>query len=337
MNKYKHNFGFGDTKGIREIFLKHASFLQNLHNPWENYGYPEHGGDPELIEEVRKYLCKSLGLTYKYIIITNGATNGINAYIHAKKEELHKYPLCGIVTHKLYFPFYSKIAKIHELAHNKMDIVRDLAVNEIGIIDHPSNPKGILTIGGQSKNILFDAAYYSPTYCGTYRNGKLVLPKVIPDHDAMVGSMAKLTGINGLRIGFFATNNESIYENALEYITTDLCGVSSLSQFTSIQILKKTNFDLFYEESKNMLDLNKEELSRLDYLFGNQDIPTNGMFALFEVDSKIKKLLEKARVQTIPGNMVGDDRDSIRINLANSYRDTRSMVVDILKIDKKFN
>ena len=97
------------------------------------------------------------------------------------------------------------------------------------------------------------------------------------------------------------------------------------------------NLDLqpFYVNSKRVLDGNREQLLRLGYLFGHQAIPANGMFALMEVDDRLKKLFIKANVKFKDGSEVGDDRNSVRINLGKTNTETRNMINAIRKADGK--
>lgn len=331
--KYKHDFSFGDTRGIRDIMLKHSCHLfSDFSLNLQNCGYPPHEGNGYLIDQIKILIKDLTGKDYKYVIVTNGATNGLNAYLYAKKTPL----TTDLITNKLYFMFYPGIARNAGLTHipsNEKYTPNDYSLR---IIDSPSNPLGILCKSNASRNVVWDAAYFTPTYCG-FRgdSSRGNMPYITPKHDAMVGSLSKLTGLNGLRVGWLATNNRNIADKALEYVTHDLCGVSYPSQIIAENILDCVSLDAFYIESKKMLDDNKDQMSRLNHIFNNQEIPKIGMFALFEVDSSIKRLLNKASVKTMPGSSIGDTRDSMRFNLGNSTIATKSMVDDILKADKK--
>jgi len=330
----KHDFAWGDTRGIRQIFKRHTTFEVNMPQDLSKFGYPPHEGSAVLIEEIRKLVLDLTGHEYKHILITNGATHALNAYVSAKKSSDIK----SLVTRNLYFSFYPKIAENHGLEHTFRSPEFDGIVysTELGIVDSPSNPQGILTGDkGREHNIVWDAAYHTPTYCGIWKDNKLVCPNIRPRHEAMVGSLNKLTGVNGLRIGWLATDNYNLYRAAFFYVEADLCGVSAPSQDYAVNILKTMDLQAFYVESKALLDNNRTELDRLSYLFGGQPIFPYGMFALFEVDSGIRSLFRKAGVHVMDGKSVGDvERDSIRINLANSNNDTKRMVDDVIKADK---
>lgn len=332
---YKHDFAWGDTRGIREIMVNHIyDKLDYLDMPWESFGYPPHGGNSELIVAVSELIVNLTGKRYKHVLITNGATNALNAYVSGAKNGTTK----ELITHPIHFLIYPGIAKQHGLEHKTDWSVRPAGPygGSLGIIDSPSNPHGRLLKGSPfSAGTVWDAAYHTPTYCGlSDQNGNLHRCLVIPNHDAMAGSLSKLTGINGLRIGWLATDNTDLYHRAYQYVENDLCGVSNPSQHAALQILQTVNLDSFYKESKNLLDNNRDSMSRLSHIFGNQSIFPVGMYALFEVDSKLRDLLERASVHTLSGHLIGDDRDSVRFNLANSAKATKAMVNAILKADR---
>lgn len=331
---YKYDFSWGDTRALREIMSQAMSSVGITANvPWHNFGYPAHEGDPDLILYTRKIVENLTGHEYKYILITNGATHALNAFIWALK--IPGYGNQNLLTNKMYFLFYPGIATNHGLMHIPSD---DLLCknHDIAIVDSPSNPEGRIFSGGSSLNTVWDAAYYTPAYCGVRTNGQLKCVKSIPNHMAMAGSFNKLTGINGLRVGWLATDNISIYQNALEYIEHDICGVSYPSQHMALQIMKYIDLDKFYSDAKNIIDSNKTEIAKLGHIFGNQPIPQHGMFALFEIDKKLSKLLGKASVKFMPGSACGDTRNSARFNLSNSNQMTKEMIKAVLKADSRY-
>jgi aspartate/methionine/tyrosine aminotransferase len=338
-SKNKHDFGWGDTRGIRAVMAAELKRIGlNIYGQdLGEFGYPAHEGEPQLVEEVRKLIKDLTGRHYSKILITNGATHALNAFIFAHKSVRN---IKILSTNDMYFSFYPLIADIHGLEHKRyQDYDGTLGEGEIGIIDSPSNPKGRMlscrsehfaTVGG----LVWDAAYHTPTYCGVRRDTSLVCPPIIPGHEAMVGSLNKLTGINGLRVGWLATNHYSVFDRALNYVEADLCGVSAPSQAYALQILKRVELQPFYAESKRVLDNNREELQRLSYLFGGQPIFPYGMFALFESDGALQGLFKRANVIYKPGDEIGASRDHMRLNLANTNEATKAMVEAVLKADK---
>lgn len=329
--QYKHLFGWGDTYGIREAIIKTAPWLLLSPQPIASFGYPKHEGEESLVKLIGK-LCKTLtGNKYKYVLVTQGCTHALNAYVWAEKDKELKAGDQDLATKSFYFPFYPGIAKNQGLRHAPGEIGK--LYKAIQIIDSPSNPIGEITYGDLGRSV-WDAAYYTPTYGVSTAN----LDKKqtgIPAHIAMAGSLSKFSGINGIRIGWLATNDKHLYAQAASWISHDICGVSWPSQWLAEQILTKVDLEKFWKASRLVIDNNKNEIQKLSLIFGNQELPKVGMFALFEVDKKLKKLLEKASVSTMPGHLCGDKRDSVRINLAHTNEATKEMVKDILKADKK--
>lgn len=329
-----HDFGWGDTSGVRHVmskFIRNNGILEaDLYRDVSDMGYPPHDGDQELCESVRRIVFDLTGKIYSYVLITNGATHALNSYIYAKKSV--EPSINHLQTNKLYFPFYKSIAKINNLSH--MTQLSYMPIKSVRIVDSPSNPLGHFSNESVGLNTVWDAAYHSPTYCGVIKEGKLVTPEMKPAHEAMVISLNKLTGITGMRIGAILTDDPNLTLRCYDYIESTLCGASVPSQDMANAIL---NLDLqpFYVDSKRVLDGNREQLLRLGYLFGHQAIPANGMFALMEVDDRLKKLFIKANVKFKDGSEVGDDRNSVRINLGKTNTETRNMINAIRKADGK--
>lgn len=327
----KHQFGWGDTYGIRKAITEVAPWLSINTLPIETFGYPKHEGDEELVSLVRKLLRKLTGKNYQHILITQGCTHALNAYVAVEKKlDRNNWGEFTLSTNKLYFPFYPGIAENHDLSFSPGQLGE--ISNSIQIIDSPSNPEGKICFEDYG-NAIWDAAYYSPTY-GVNINLPRDLCTPIPNHVAMAGSLSKFTGINGIRVGWLATNDQELYDEAAKWVTYDICGVSGPSQWIAKEILKKIDLEEFWNVSRNVLDSNRTEVQKLSHIFGDQNIPTTGMFALFEIDNKLGKLLEKASVQVTPGSNCGDDRNSVRINLAHTNEATRAMVKAVLKVDK---
>lgn len=322
----KYDFSFGNTPGIRDAFLKNCKGLNSLKFPWEQLDYPEHAGMPDLIELTRDIIQETTGIFYKWILITGGATQSINAYLYAAKKSGPEF-IQGVLTNKLYYRYYPFAIRNHDLYHKASDGLTEPNSSEVHLIDSPSNPEGFVLSGHRQRHTLWDSCYHSPTYFGAWQ------PKV-PLHDANAGGYNKLTGLNGLRIGWLATNDKKIFDLGLQYLEGEVCGVSSLSQWTAIHVAENTDFDKFFKQSRSLIYANKEELHKLSKLFGYQNIPDVGMFALMEIDNKLEHLFEKSGVKFTDGKTMGDDRKSVRINLGKTYEETKRMVKEILKQDK---
>lgn len=324
------NFGWGDTDGIREIMLnlyaddkKMADYsLINI-----NQGYPQHEGSPKLILKVRELVKNLTNKDYKHIIITNGATNALCASLSAIAPS-------EIFINDRFFSFYPGIAKqfsdnVHFI--NIKNSCLNHKENSAIIIDNPSNPRGELlssinTASLAKLNVIWDGAYWSPTYVPN-----LYKKEILP-HDVMIGSLSKLTGINGIRLGWLATDDDDVYQKAVDYITHVLCGVSALSQELAYSILEHVNMEKFYAQSAQLISDNKNELARLSPMFGGQNVPEMGMFVFWQADKDLIEKIKNLGVVFTSGAAIGGTEEEVRINLGRKKYLTKNMVDLLLKL-----
>lgn len=318
----KYDFGFGTTPGIAEIFLKNCPSLNTFRIPFDNMQYPAHTGLPELIEKVKDFLLPDYG-KYEYILITHGATHALSAALNAYKNADFRIDTAS--TNNLYYRFYPQTIKDAGLEHEIESFFT--SNNIVRIIDSPSNPRGTISLNCISDNTIFDSVYASRTYCQNK------IPNM-PAHEVMVGGINKLSGLTGIRLGWLATNSKTLYDLAYRYLEGNVCGVSVPSQIIAIDMLGNADWDSFYCQSSSLLDLNREALSKISYLFGNQKIPENGMFAFYEVDQKLLDLFSKSNVSFTPGNLMGGSPLTVRINLAKTTKETVEMIASILRADR---
>lgn len=323
------DFSWGDTRGIRKVILdvyKGLGAIQSM--PLIDYGYPPYEGDPELVRLIRdltKYLTKD---DYKHIAITAGCTHAASAAFSALKSG----GASAVATRSMYYPRYPMIIKEAGLAHAYWDSrTPGYSSQDIVVVESPSNPQGLVTIADfATKKVVWDAAYYTPTY------GAVPGVNKVWDTKVYCGSLSKLTGINGIRVGWTATNDELVHNKIIDYIKSTVCGVSYPSQYVAKEILKNLeSLEAFFFKSNLLISLNKEEVAKLRGIFGSDDIPLFGMFAFFEVDDAMLKLFDKAGVKFTSGADCGATNLSVRINLANSNEQTAEMVKRILKADRR--
>jgi aspartate/methionine/tyrosine aminotransferase len=325
MKKTKfYDFGFGTTPGIAEIFLKNCPSLNNFRIPFDNMQYPAHQGIAELVEAVHKFLKINFG-EYKHVLITNGATHALSASLNAYRNADFRIVEC--LTQPLYYRFYPQTISDAGLIHKAEDIICESDLTKsVYVIASPSNPTGELSFNSIEKNTIFDCVYSSKTYCKTGYS--------IPAHEVLVGGINKLSGLTGVRIGWLATNSKVLYDLAYKSLEGSTCCVSLPSQLIALEMLNKADWDTFYDQSNDLLERNREALSKISYLFGNQKMPRNGMFAFFEVDQKLLDLFSKSNVIFTPGNLMGGSHLQVRINLAKTTKETVEMVSSILRNDK---
>ena len=311
----KYNFAWGDPVGIRQVLV---SVYPELKLPWfnpEDMGYGQHQGDDSLIAAIRQGLKQD----YAHILITTGCSQAIQAALYALKTDLHS----KVRTRSLYFPFYPKMIEVSGLTRN----TRTEDPTDILLWDVPSNPLGMVNFPLVQNPTILDLSYMSDTY--------LAKPITTPKATVAVGSLGKLTGMTGLRLGFLATDSDSLYLKAYDRVCFDSIGAPAVGQKTIAKILSDQDRWMFFTaRSKAMVDSNRYEISRLSYLFDWQEIPENGMFAFFSSSPRVGRIFEKASVAWTSGLDCGADYYSMRFNLSRTNIETRNMVNQVLKIDK---
>lgn len=326
MDKKTLKFSWGDTSGLREKILSVFPYLKYEFQPIGDYGYPPYDGVPELVGRLHSLTKMLTGKKYKYICVTAGCTHAVNASINA----LANSATDSVNTRELYYPRYPNMIALTPYVHQKWSDFH--TKNCIAIVDSPSNPLGLIgmdkTIALNTDKIIWDAAYHSPTYGMLYNVSNV-------DHKVFCGSLSKLTGINGIRLGWTATDDESIHNQVENYVKNSICGVSYPSQKMAVHILNdKSKLMEYFFISRKMIDMNREEVLRLKHIFGQNQISPYGMFAFFKTDDKMEEIFKKAKVEFTSGKECGADYQAVRINLANSNEVTKEMVERILNADR---
>ena len=318
------SFDWGDTRGIREILSDiYSGGLFVSSKNIKGYGYPPAEGKPELVRQLRSLTKRLTGIHFEYICLTAGCTHAINAAVTCFKNRY--------ITYKIpYYPLYPKMFSLL----NKTYVHNNFSVDKKTIVaDSPSNPLGIIGLDKIEIHIqdslIWDGAYHSPTYgmklgISPFESGKV---------NVFCGSISKLLGLNGLRIGWTATNTLQLHEDIVSYVKDSICGITLPAQDIIIPILEdRENLEKFFMESALLIQDNKEELLKLKNFFGSDNIPEYGMFGFFEVDNKMLDTINNARVVFTDGKDCGCD-SFVRINLGNTREMTKEMVNRILKED----
>ena len=316
-----YDFGWGNPYFLLDILSNHyvGFSTPDIHK----FTYGPYEGLPGLIEETHKTIKSTTGHSYKHILITNGASNGINMLL----RELKSRGVTTIHTTKYGYPSYEMM-----ISRAGLDRVRDLnsvppnivfaPTRHVRLIDSPENPMGEQFVGGDENADIWDGVYHN----NIYTRHLLTQPR----HRYFVGSYTKLLGIAGARVGFIATDDTQMYHDLLAQSHNELCGVSRPSQELLVDILKKVDLFHFMNEGERYLGYNKEEFQKIEYLFDGQPVNEVGMFYCAKADPKVIDLLDKVGV-----SYVQLDSDTIRLSMG-QYKDvTKNGIRAILKKDGK--
>ena len=318
------NLAWGHSVAVREAFVKYCK-TTTIITPQSlmKYDYPAHEGEKALISLTADVILNTLGLTYKHIFITSGATGGCVISLRAFKQL--GYTHC-FTRQPPFYVRYPKMIEASGLEHTLNPLKNHSGT--VAMIDLPSNPLGVMTTPSFiGLPVILDAVYLNQVYMNP------IQVKHIP-HDVLIGSYSKLLGINGIRLGYMATNDDQLAAKMSELVTSEYCGLSMPSQDLLIDILPTFDWHQFYPYARYKLDLNREQFQRIEKFF--QDTPVNpiGMFYYAPTDQKCKDILVRAGVQYVPGSSMGTTDAFGRFNLAQDNKLVEEAVRAILKADR---
>lgn len=289
-------------------------------------GYASKHDYSSLEKRILEIVKDSTGNIYKHCVFVSGAQMGVAAGLKALEKNFGEW----VFHDDLYFLRYPQMIKT--LSMTRMN--REWFDHDGGILltASPSNPTGEIDkeFVYKPESTIWDAAYHNEIYTSPVASA--YLPR--PNHCMMVGSLGKLTGINGLRLGWVATNDALLAEEIRVQHYNLTLGVSTTSLGILENLLNKVNLTDFFINANYTLNDNRSELSKLEYLFA-RPIPKYGMFWFTEVDSSVRKLLEKSNVKYLEGTECGGTADTLRITIGQTRTLTKSMVKAVLKKDGK--
>lgn len=322
----KYSLGWGNSVCVREAFLNTygGNMIVFSHDKLMSMDYPTHEGDVELVEITKQVVKRQTGQEYKHLFLVNGATGGVVIALRAYAQMGFEFAMTRTA------PFYVRYPKMVEASGLKhiQFTHRYPILKTCFLLDLPSNPLGLnddISIPGSPK--IIDGVYYNNVYL-PWR------PLSVPMHQTMVGSYSKLLGINGIRVGWLATNDDDLAKKYAELVTSEYCGLSSASTEILKTALHGFNWDQFEASARFKLDNNREEFSKLEKFLGNTPVPSIGMFYYGPMDKKAQEIFTKAGVSWTPGSQLGTSDDFARFNLGQSNQMIRDAVKAILKGDK---
>ena len=312
------DFSWGNPYFLLEIL--NGLYRQKL-NPYDikNMVYGPDAGFDDLRRITKKIIKQTTGLEYKHVIITNGATHGINIVLQLLKRQ--EAPIKTVVTTQYGYPFYEDMIKHKELGR-KRDLLYGGSEKFVRLIDSPSNPEGQQVRFGDPSIDIWDAVYHNEIYTNDLTT--------YPAHHFFISSYSKLLGVTGARVGFVATNNMATHLMLKNEILKDLATISVPSQRLIVDILEKVDINRFTGLGKAYLNYNREEFQKIEYLFDNQRVQEKGMFYCAFADKKCLELLEKCGI-----NYVSLGENYIRLSLGQTGSVTRAGIKTILKEDGK--
>jgi aspartate/methionine/tyrosine aminotransferase len=322
----KLKFDWGEPYCVREALKQYYKRQSIALVDIDNLGYTPDEGDKDLIDVTRDFIEATTGVRYKYVLITNGTTGGINVVLRCLAR-MEKKKIC--YTHKYFFPYYPDMITKNGYKHKKglyKNHEAQLAEkNTVGLVDSPSNPEGdILLYTDNNNNIIWDSVYHNPVFVNS-------IP-VKPDHRVNCGSYSKVFGLTGARIGWIATNSEEDYNSFVAENLHESCTISRPGQDLILDIFANIDLNSFMRSAKYRINNNREMFDRVSSLFDSQEVPDNGMFFSAWTNPYTQKLLKKLDITSVEMDKQGRDR-FLRFNLAQTNEITKKAVRNILRED----
>lgn len=320
----KFDLGWGNSVAVREAFLNtyHGNPMSIAREELMDFNYPTHEGDPELVEITRKVIKRQTDQTYKHVFLVNGATGGVVIALRAYAQRGFEYCRTRTAPYYVRYPAMIRASGLTQIDQDHPD-----SPGVVNLLDLPSNPLGLMSqIGERRDPLIIDGVYlnmvYSPVVYG------------LPRHDVMIGSYSKLLGINGIRVGWLATNDDFLAERFKDLVTSEYCGLSQASTDILKHTLEGFNWDRFETSAKFKLDCNREEWSQLERFFAGTPVIPVGMFYYAPMDRKAQEIFVKAGVSWTKGSTMGTDDGFARFNMGASNEVIEQAVKAVLKADR---
>jgi len=331
------DFGFGDAPGIRSL-LAAIRGTSSVDLSLSDLYYHHKTGNAQLVSELSGLIQRFTGKKYDNVFITAGAEHAINTLLRSLKSTLVRVKNTNLTAISFESPYFSHYPDMAARAGYYKVSGALPGHDYVRLIDSPSNPQGLLrnSDGAPSalaKYVIWDGVYHNDIYCKNLN--------LRPPHDFYIGSVGKMLGTPGIRLGWIAFDNivnRTTKKPADAMITHEIysetLGISGASQVAAHKIISGTNMEYFLKSASSLVDSNRELLSGLEYLSGTK-VPENGMFYFMEVDKAIRALFDRVGVTYIAGEKVGSTDSFIRLNLAQTNELTKQMVMAIRSADGK--
>lgn len=318
---------------IRDLLALEEGAAENFHNVW--LGYTESQGSPSL----RKEICNLYKtIQPEEVLVHTGAEEAIFLFMFTALQ-----PGDHVIVH---WPCYQSLAELARsagctlslwVAHEEDEWALDLdelqnllrPKTKAIIINIPHNPTGYLMPGAdyeavhafaREHNLLLfsDEVYRESEYDPS---GRLPAACDQGQHAVSLGVTSKTYGLAGLRIGWVATKNKSVYDKmALYKDYTTICN-SAPSEFLAEVALRNRQ-----KLIQRNLEILKYNLNTMDDFFSRHaDLfswirPRAGSMAFprylaGDVGSFCERLVHEAGVLLLPGSVYEDTGNHFRLGL----------------------
>lgn len=320
-----------ESMHLRDLLALESDAAERFESLW--LGYTESSGAPELRHAISTMYEH---VSAEEILVHSGAEEAIFNFMNVALS-----PGDHAVVHAPYYQSLGEVARsvgarVSEWRGDpenawqlSLDVLKTLLTSrtKVVVVNFPHNPTGFLPapdfarelskLSNQHGFIIFS----DEVYRGLELNPSDRLPSFadLNDRAVSISVMSKTYGLAGLRIGWVATRNRSLFRELAAFKDyTTICS-SAPSEFLSAVALR--NAGVIVERN---LQIIRKNLDHLDAFFeSHADMfrwhrPKAGSVAFpallnGTVDRFCADLIEKAGVLLLPGTLYGKDLNSFRI------------------------
>ena len=305
------------------------------------YGY--HKGRPPLREIIAN---EHPGLSAENIIVTTGASEANFCVVSAIVKpgdhviiEHPTYPSLYEVPRSLGCDVSLFTLRFEDQFKPDLDRLRDMIKPETKLISftHPNNPTGSMISADELQALvnlveehdiylLFDETYRAMDFTGSLPPAATVSPKVIS-----ISSMSKCYGLPGIRIGWVATQDQSILDAVLTIREQVSIANNALGEEIALHVLKRQ--EAFLQHAKTHIQTNRDIVSgwidqheQVEWVYpeaGVVSFPRLKPAVAIDPEALYRLLVEKYKTFVVPGRCFEMDNRHFRLGFGGTHEEVK--------------
>lgn len=310
-----------ESLSVRELLNFEPDSIETFHNVW--LGYTESQGNPELRQEITRLYQR---IDPEQILVHSGAEEAIFVFMNAalkRGDHIIVHDPCYQSLREIAISIGCEITKWTAQEQDNWELDLDFLKQHLRnntkaiVINCPHNPTGYLMSYKKFMQVIEIARKYGlllfsdEVYRGLEYNPQDILPAAgdLYEHAISLGVMSKTYGLAGLRIGWIATRDQSIYQKMASFKDyTSICN-SAPSEFLAAMALRHK--EKIVQRNREIVFNNLHHLNR--FFFEHRHLfdwiaPKAGSIAFprLKLDENVEDfcldLAEKQGVLLLPGN-----------------------------------
>ena len=337
--QYETRYDIGES-AVKTLQLKETGM--DLREEYLRYGY--HTGRPSL----RSVIAEEYpGLSDSHIVVTNGASEAnfviVNAMVkpgdhviieHPNYPSLYDVPRslgCDVTLFRLKYEngFKPDFDELESMIRPETKLIS---------LTHPNNPTGSMITEEELKRAVEIAERHNVIlmFDETYRQmafGDILLPAAasLSDQAVSISSMSKVYGLPGIRIGWLATRNREILEQALTIREQVTITNTALGEAIAEKVLREK--EVWLKKARERILFNRkvveewmEQQEDFEWVFpeaGVVSLPRIKKEVRVDYEKLFRLLAEKYKTFTIPGRLFEMEDHYFRLGFGSNPEEIR--------------